>query len=140
MAFDPAYLSASRGQDFTVSVVISGGSGVGSVPFHVGFDPDYVDFVSATRESPFLSQDNAPVFVLATVGPSGREVIVGLSRHGSRPGVSGEGTLIELTFRARQAGSTALRLTDVAVLDPGAQPMPSRSQDMTLVIQSAEGG
>ena len=135
ISFDPAFLTVPAGQDFKVSVVISNASGVGSVPFHVTFDPAYVDFVSAARTSPFLSQDGAPVFVLATPGAAGREVIVGLSRHGSRPGVSGQGTLIELTFRPKAAGSTALGLSGVAVLDPKAQPMPAESGSMTVVIQ-----
>ncbi len=135
ITFNPSYLSATLGKEFTVSIVISGATGVGSVPFHLGFDPAFLDFVGASNSSPFLSQDGTPVFVLATVGAGGREVIAGLSRQGSRPGASGQGTLITLTFRPKKPGTTSLGFTDISVLDPQAQPLPSERLGMTVVIQ-----
>jgi hypothetical protein len=124
------------GNDFTVDVVISHAAGVGSVPFHLAFDPTVLEFMGAGSVSPFLSQDGTPVFVLATIGSGGREVIVGLSRQGSRPGVSGSGTLIQMTFRPKKPQTTTkLTFTDLSVLDPQAQPMPSEKLDMTVVTQ-----
>ena len=118
-----------------MSVSISGASGVGSVPFHLGFDPDALEFVSFSGTSPFLSQDGSAAFVLATLGSGGREVIVGLSRQGSRPGMSGQGTLIDLTFRPKKPGTTSLSFSDLAVLDPAASPLPSQKMGMTVVVQ-----
>lgn len=135
IAFNPSYITATLGHDFTVSIVISGAAGVGSVPFHVAFDSQLVEFVGAGGTSPFLSQDGTPVFVLATVGAGGREVIAGLSRQGSRPGVSGQGTLLEMTFRPKKPGTTTLSFSDLSVLDPQAQPLPSETLPMTVVIQ-----
>ena len=135
VTFVPAYLTATLGREFKVAVSISGASGVGSVPFHLGFDPNFVDFVGAERTSPFLSKDGTPVFVMATVGGGGREVIVGLSRQGSRPGVSGDGILLEMTFRPKKPGTTTLSFTDLSVLDTNAQPLPSERLPMTIVIQ-----
>jgi hypothetical protein len=129
------YLTAPLGKDFTVRVTISGATGVGSVPFHLSFDPGALEFVGASNVSPFLNQDGTPVFVLATVGAGGREVITGLSRQGSRPGVSGSGTLIEMTFRPKKPGTTTLSFTDLSVLDPQAQPLPSEKLGMTVVVQ-----
>jgi hypothetical protein len=126
---------APLGQDFTVSVVISGATGVGSVPFHIAFDPEFLDFVGTGGVSPFLSQDQTPVFVLATKGAGGNEVIVGLSRQGSRPGVSGQGTLLEMTFRPKKPGTTTLSFSELSVLDPQAQPLPHDTLPMTVVIQ-----
>jgi general secretion pathway protein D len=76
VAIDPALLTTSVGQEFTITVSISDAQGVASVPFHLAFDPDYVEFVRADQQSPFLGQDGATVFVLATVGGGGREVIL----------------------------------------------------------------
>lgn len=137
VGFNPSYLTATLGTNFTVDVVISDGKGVGSVPFHLSFDPSVLDFVGAGSNSPFLSQDQTPVFVLATKGSGGREVIVGLSRQGSRPGVNGSGTLIQLTFRPKKAGPvpTVLSFTDLSVLDPQAQPLPSEKLDLKVVVQ-----
>jgi hypothetical protein len=139
VSFNPSYMTAPLGRDFKVSVVISDASGVGSVPFHLTFDPQYVEFIGAASVSPFLSQDGTPVFVLATTGAGGHEVIAGLSRQGSRPGVSGKGTLIEMTFRPKKptpAGSTTtLSFSELSVLDPQAQPLPYEKLPMTLIIQ-----
>ncbi|MEE9291796.1 MAG: secretin N-terminal domain-containing protein, partial [Acidobacteriota bacterium] len=135
VALDPALLTTTVGEEFTVRVTIDNASGVGSVPFHLRFDPDMIEFVRATRTSPFLSQDGGTVFVLASLGGGGREVVVGLSRQGSQPGMDGQGTLIEMTFRARTSGRTLLDLTGVAVLGPTAQPMPAESRNMSVVIQ-----
>jgi general secretion pathway protein D len=135
VGFNPLYLTATLGTNFSVDVVINGGAGVGSVPFHLSFDPAVLEFIGAGSVSPFLSQDGTPVFVLATMGSGGREVIVGLSRQGSRPGVNGSGTLIQLTFRPKKPGTTSLSFTDLSVLDPQAQPLPSEKLGMTVVVQ-----
>jgi hypothetical protein len=133
--FDPSYLGTAAGQEFSASVVISGASGVGSVPFHLEFDPDVLEFLGADQTSPFLSQDGTPVFVLATLSGNGREIIVGLSRQGNRPGVDGQGTLIEMRFRARKSGTTSLNFSNLSVLDPSAQPLPYEKLGMTVVVQ-----
>jgi general secretion pathway protein D len=135
VSFSPSFKTVTLGQDFTVSVVISGATGVGSVPFHIAFDPEFLDFVGTGGVSPFLSQDQTPVFVLATKGAGGNEVIVGLSRQGSRPGVSGQGTLLEMTFRPKKPGTTTLSFSELSVLDPQAQPLPHDTLPMTVVIQ-----
>ena len=135
IAFTPSFWTATLGRDFKVSIMISSAANVGSVPFHIAFDSQFVEFVGAAGTSPFLSQDGTPVFVLATVGAGGREVIAGLSRQGSRPGVSGNGTLLEMTFRPKKPGTTTLSFSDLSVLDPQAQPLPHEALPMTVVIQ-----
>jgi len=132
----PAFLNVSLQQPiFTVSVVIRSDSAVGSVPFHLAFDPQALEFLNYSRTSPFLSQDGATPFVLATLGSGSNEVIVGLSREGSRPGVTGQGPLIDLTFRAAKAGTTTLTFSDISVLDPSAQRLPFDRQGMTINVK-----
>jgi len=134
---NPAYVNVSALDYFTVSVNIRSASAVGSVPFHLRFDSQRLDFVNGGTVSPFLSQDGAKPFVLTTIGGGGNEVIVGLSREGSKPGVSGQGVLIELSFRAKGTpGTTTLNFTDISVLDPSAQRLPFDRQGMTINIQA----
>lgn len=135
VTFDPSYLAAPVRQEFTTSIVISGAENVGSVPFHLAFDPEYLEYIGASKDSPFLGQGATPVFVLATVSGNGRELIVGLSRQGNRPGANGQGTLIDFLFRTRKAGTTTLHFTDLSVLNPRAQPLPFDKLGMTVVIQ-----
>ncbi|MBI1952045.1 MAG: hypothetical protein HYS34_11870, partial [Acidobacteria bacterium] len=112
---------------------------VGSVPFHLVFDPQALEFINYSRSSPFLSQDGASTFVLATLGSGGNEVIVGLSREGSRPGVSGQGALIDLTFHPKKAGATTLSFSDISVLDPSAQRLSFNRQGMTVNVTPVPG-
>jgi len=132
---NPAFQNVAKDQTFSVSVNISSESPVGSVPFHLRFDPQYLDFVKYQPGSPFLSQDGASPFVLATLNWSKTEVVVGLSREGSKPGVAGQGILIELTFTAKKSGTTQINFSDLAVLDPSAQRLPFTKQGMTVNIQ-----
>lgn len=134
----PAYVNVSMGEMFTVGVMIRSKSGIGSVPFHLVFDPQALEFLNYSRLSPFLSQDGASTFVLATLGSGGNEVIVGLSREGSRPGVSGQGALIDLTFRSKKPGATTLSFSDISVLDPSAQRLPFERQGMTVNVSPGQ--
>lgn len=135
VALNPSQVSVEVNQEFSVTATINSPSSVGSVPFHLVFDPAALEFASFSRSSPFLQQDGTPVFVLATVGGGGREVIVGLSRQGGRAGATGEGELITLTFRARQPGTTTLTFSDLSVLDTNAQRLPVQSQGTTVIVQ-----
>ena len=139
VTMNPSYKTVNiNSPQFTVSVAISGAVNVGSVPFHISFDPTFVKFDGAPNNSPFLSQDGTAVFVLTTLTAQKREVIVGLSRQGSRPGASGQGVLIEMTFTALKptaGASTTIDFTDISVLDPQAQPLPFEKIGMTVVIQ-----
>jgi hypothetical protein len=110
-------------------------SSAGPRPFHLEFDPEILEFLGADQTSPFLSRDGTQVFVLATLSGNGREVIVGLSRQGNRPGIDGQGTLIQLRFRARKSGTTTLNFSNLSVLDPNAQPLPYDKLGMTVVVQ-----
>lgn len=134
----PAFANVGQGEMITVSVMIRSKSGVGSVPFHLVFDPLALKFMNYSRTSQFLSQDGASAFVLATLGSGGNEVIVGLSREGSRPGVSGQGSLIDLTFLAKKAGATTLGFSDISVLDPSAQKLPFDRQGMTINVSAKQ--
>jgi general secretion pathway protein D len=134
----PAFANVAMGEMITVGVMIRSKSGVGSVPFHLVFDPLALKFLNYSRKSPFLEQDGATAFVLVSPGSSGNELIVGLSREGSRPGVSGQGSLIDLTFHAMKAGTTTLNFSDISVLDPSAQKLPFDRQGMTINVTAAQ--
>jgi len=132
----PSRAAVAVREEFTVGVTISQASNVGSVPLRVGFDPALVEFIDSSGKSDFLQQDNTQVFVLATVNPGGSEVIVGLSRQGTRPGANGGGRLIDLRFRARETpGTLTLTFTDLSVLDPKAQRLEVRSQGTSIQIR-----
>jgi hypothetical protein len=125
VTFVPPNVLATVGDTVTIEVHISQATRVGSVPFHVAYDPKLLQFVLGT-EGGFLKQDGATSIFNAQAS-SLNEVFVALARVGVPTGASSanEVPLCTLQFQAIAPGSTALRFTEAAVLDPQGQPLPA---------------
>lgn len=105
----PDSSTVSVGDTCTVDVAVSGVTDLFSVAFDLTYDPQILEFVSAA-EGPFLGKNGADATSFAAAlqaGTQGR-LDVGITRLGNLPGVSGEGTLCSLTFRALDPGTSAL--------------------------------
>jgi general secretion pathway protein D len=121
--FFPPNVLATVGDTMSIQVTISQATRVGSVPFHVAYDPKILQFVSGTEGS-FLKQDGATTIFNAQAS-SLNEVFVALARVGVPTGAGNGGLLCEFKFQAIAPGSTTLSFTEAAVLDPQGQPLPA---------------
>jgi general secretion pathway protein D len=117
--FSPPNVLATVGDNFAIQVLISQASRVGSVPFHIAYDPKVVQFASGA-EGVFLKQDGATTIFNAQAS-SMNEVFVALARVGVPTGASGGGVLCTFQFQAIAPGVTTLAFTDASVLDPQGQ-------------------
>lgn len=92
--------------DEEIKIVIAG-KGLNvlySAPFFVTYDQKHFDFVSAV-EGDFLSRDGkATVFSINPI-PGKGELMIGYKQGVGGAGVSGDGTLLTLTFRAKAPGT-----------------------------------
>jgi len=113
------------GEQVTLAVRIDDARSVASVPFHIVFDPGFLEFVGVTEGS-FLRQDGQPTALLAAPTSDRGRIVVGLSRLGDSPGMSGSGPLCSLTFRARAYGSTTVRFERAKVVTDGGTTLPAR--------------
>ena len=95
------------GERFAVVVKIRDATDVGHVPFHVAYDPAILRFESG-EEGPFLRSDGGQTAFFAAPTSNAGSVVVGLSRLGRVPGVSGGGDLCTLHFEAVGPGTTLL--------------------------------
>jgi len=123
----PQVAEVGVGQLIPVEIRITNGANVGSVPFHLKFDPKVLKLNSAPRSErgPFLAQEgNDPQFLVAT-GPAGDEVIIGLSLLGASAGASGDGTLCTIYFLAVAPGTSPLQFTSASVRGPDARMLPA---------------
>jgi len=109
----------------TLEVRIENGTNVGSVPFHLRYNPQMLQFQSPAQEGPFLASDGTSTVFLANDSGAGGEVVVGLSRMGGGTGVEGSGPLATFTFRATAPGRVPLTFTAASVKDPQARNMPA---------------
>ena len=106
------------GQQVLVQVTIENAQGVGSVPFHLRYDPTVLQFLSH-QEGPFMGLDGTNTVFLAS-GTAPGDVVVGLSRMGGPQGASGSGLLAAFTFLAVNPGDCDFAFSGANVKDPQA--------------------
>jgi hypothetical protein len=123
------------GERVVVEVAIENGRDVGSVPFHLMYNPDVLSFVSPAAEGPFMRSDGALTVFLAADSGGGGEIVVGLSRLGASEGASGSGTLATFEFDAIAGGDCEFAFSAHSVKDPQARDMPAGWSPATVRIQ-----
>jgi general secretion pathway protein D len=135
--FAPPSILAHVGDVINFQVVITNATRVGSVPFHVAYDPALLRFVPPAAEGDFLKRDGATTIFNAQASTQ-NEIFVALSRLGAPTGISDGGVLCSLSFEALAAGNSQLSFTQASVLDPQGQPLPANfSGGLQVMIQEA---
>ncbi len=111
----PQQLAVAPGDQFQVAVQVSADRPISHLPLTLSFDPKLLE-VTAVAAGDFLGPAGIAE-ILADYSHPG-EVVVGASRLGDQPGVTGAGTLVQVTFRALAAGSALVGFTGTQALDP----------------------
>jgi general secretion pathway protein D len=104
--------SVAVGQQFTVDVKVSAVTDLVNAPFALSYNPASVEFVSMT-EGPFLKGDGKQTTFSSKADAAGGAVSVNLSRTTGSGGVSGGGSLVTATFRAKKAGPAGFAFKSV---------------------------
>jgi hypothetical protein len=121
----PSAPSYRVGDRVIVEVRVENGTNVGSVPFHIQYNRQVLEFVGPAAAGPFLSGDGTNIVFLATPIQGGGDVVVGASRLGGGPGVSGSGTIGTFQFQAINPGDCGFAFTGASVKDPQARSLPA---------------
>jgi hypothetical protein len=121
----PGSPSYRVGELVTVEVRIENAANVGSVPFHLQFNRQVLEYVGPAVEGPFLSSDGSSTVFLANPSQGGTSVVVGASRLGGGEGVSGAGSLATFQFQAVNPGDAGFAFTGASVKDPQARNLPA---------------
>ncbi|MEI6212861.1 MAG: cohesin domain-containing protein [Desulfuromonadales bacterium] len=95
--------SVAVGQQFSVDIKVNNVTDLLSAPFVLSFDPIFVEFISIT-EGQFIKNDGKAVSFNATPDPVSGTVSVALSRAATNGGVSGQGVIATVQFRAKNQG------------------------------------
>ncbi len=135
VAIAPTQGTYSIGDTVTLNIMVNGASNVGSVPFHLKFNPQILEFIPPGIEGNFLNGDGASTVFIASESASGGEIIVGISRLGSDAGASGGGILCTLNFLAINEGACSFEFLGASVKDPKAQNLRSVFSPTSVVIQ-----
>jgi general secretion pathway protein D len=134
----PRQLEVAAGDRFEVAVQVSADRPISHLPLTLGFDPALLA-VEAVAPGEFLG-DAGKAEILADFSRPG-EVVVGASRLGDQPGVTGAGTLVRVTFRALSAGSALVGFSGRQALDSSLRPvLPISVKPAHIEVQGAPGG
>lgn len=130
----PTPSTVAYGKVMTVRVVLSGGEGITSVPFHVKFDPALLEFLGAHTGSAFLSSSLEPL-LLASVNPERPgDLAVGLALVGNSRSFTGSGSLVVLDFRAIGRGRTDLTFENSSVRGVTSEALPAEFANTTIQV------
>ncbi len=122
------------GDRVSLHVVIQGALDVGSVPFHLVFNPAVLRF-EGSEQGPFLGSDGRQTAYLASTTSSGDTVVVGLSRLGPGNGISGDGELCVLRFTAVGSGYAVLAFAHEKVRDSSNRIVPGVFQNASVTVR-----
>ena len=133
-AFDPATVTQAPGSTFAVNIMLRGAQNVYSVPLQVSYDPKVLQVVNVSNGG-LLSQDGQPVALVHRDDDTTGALQITATRPPGATGVSGQGTVVTLTFMAKAAGQSTLTISKGGARDPAMQALPVAGAVATVTVQ-----
>ncbi|HEX9254224.1 MAG TPA: cohesin domain-containing protein, partial [Candidatus Angelobacter sp.] len=124
LRIEPGALQQQQGGTFSLSIVLSQGQDIASVPIQISYDQHVLQFVSVTNGD-FLAKDGQNVVLVHRDDASAGKLQVTAQRPPGVQGVSGDGTVFNLTFTAKAKGTGT-----VSIAVPGARNSQNQPQDV----------
>jgi len=122
------------GEAVVVTVQVSDAVSMSSLPFHLRFDPEVLEFVDS-QAGAALSESYEPV-LLASVSPNRPgDLAVGLSLVDSSGLFSGSGALVQLRFRAVASGESDLDFDRASLRGPTSRPLNALFEKTRIRVQ-----
>ncbi|HZR64258.1 MAG TPA: cohesin domain-containing protein [Terriglobales bacterium] len=131
-AFDPPNTTQHVGSSFTVNVLLNGGQNIFQVPMQISYDPKLLEVANVSNGT-FLSQDGQIVTV--THRENDGNIQVTATRPPGASGVSGQGSVVTLTFVAKAPGQSMLTIARGGARDPAMQALPVNGSSAAVTIQ-----
>ncbi len=128
LRLDPGTVAQPQGSTFALNVVLTHGQDISSVPIQIAYDPKVVQFVGVTNGD-YLAKDGQPVALVHRDDPASGRLTVSAQRPPGSAGISGDGTVFNLTFIAKAKGAGT-----VSIAVPGAR----NSQNQQLVVAGSQ--
>ena len=120
-------MTQAAGSTFAVNVLLKGAQNVYSVPLQVSYDPKVLQVVNVSNGG-LLSQDGQPVALVHRDDDSTGALQITATRPPGATGISGQGTVVTLTFMAKGSGQSTLTISKGGARRSGhASPAGGRS-------------
>jgi len=132
--FDPPTVQTTKGNTFAVNLLISGAQNVYSVPVQLNYDPKMLQLVNVSNGG-FLSQDGQAVAIVHREDEGLGQSQITATRPPGAGGVSGQGSVVTVTFMAKTDGQTPLTITRGGARDPGLQAITVNGAQASVTVQ-----
>jgi general secretion pathway protein D len=132
--FDPGTIAAAKGTTLTVNILISGAQNVYSVPLQLNYDPNKLQLMNVSNGG-FLSQDGQTVALVHREDETSGTLQITATRPPNSGGVSGQGSVVTLTFMAKASGQSPLTITRGGARDPAMQAITVNGAQAVVTIQ-----
>jgi general secretion pathway protein D len=107
LRIDPPNLSPAAGSTFTVNVLVSGAKDMYSAPMQISYDPSLLQLVNVANGD-MMSRDGQAVALVHR--EDGGSIQANATRPPGSGGISGDGIIYTLTFKAKVAGTTSVNI------------------------------
>jgi general secretion pathway protein D len=126
LLFRPWSADVKPGSTVTLQLDVENARDLAAAPFHLKFDPQLLK-LQAVQAGPFLSSDGQTIIFTRNILNDTGDATVNLNRMPGAPGITGSGTLAELTFQAVKPGKAMVTFSALGARDTRMQPV---SQDV----------
>ena len=133
LRLDPGSLAQQQGSMFSLTIVLSHGQDIASVPIQVSYDPNVVQFVNVTNGE-FLAKDGQNVVLVHRDDPSTGKLQITAQRPPGAQGVSGDGTVFNLVFTAKAKGTGTISITVPGARNSQNQPLDVLGSQTTVTV------
>ncbi|WP_243371221.1 cohesin domain-containing protein [Geotalea sp. SG265] len=126
--------SVKVNDQFTVEVKAANAANLISAPFTLAYDPIFLELVGVT-EGPLMKKDGKPTTFRPTIDKTTGQVAVNLFRSPDTGGVSGSGTLVTVTFKAKNQGPASMGFLDTNFSAVGGKPVEAVAYSAVVQVQ-----
>jgi general secretion pathway protein D len=132
--FDPPTVNVANGSTFAVNVLLTGAQNVYSVPVQINYNPNRLQLVNVS-DGGFLSQDGQTVALVHRDDAISGTLQVTATRPPGATGISGQGSVMTLTFMAKSPGQSNLAITKGGARDAAMQAISVAGAQAVVNIQ-----
>ena len=133
MALEPGALQQQVGSTFFMTVVLSQGEDIASVPIQISYDPKLFQFMKVTNGD-FLAKDGQNVALVYRDDPATGRLQITAQRTPGSQGITGDGTVFNLTFTAKAKGTGAVSIAVAGARNSKNQPMSVLGSQSTVTV------
>ena len=133
LRLEPGGLQQQVGSSFSMTVVLSQGEDIASVPIQISYDPKLFQFVKVTNGD-FLAKDGQNVALVYRDDPATGRLQITAQRTPGSQGITGDGTVFNLTFTAKAKGTGAISIAVPGARNSKNQPVNVLGSQSTVTV------